>query len=98
MINRFMTKLNEWFAEPLGNTLPSDSAETELKHPRPFYERFKALTGQLRGRGDKREPDKRIDEFHPRGAAGRREVRGPRGVSKAVMPHPGSRVTSQKKK
>jgi hypothetical protein len=98
MINKLMTKLNEWFSEPLGNTLPSDSAETELKHPQPFYERFKALSGRMRGRGDKREPNQRIDEFHPRGAAGRREVRGPRGVSKALMPRPDHRVTSQKKK
>ncbi len=98
MIDKFMTKLNEWFSEPLGNTLPSDSAETELKHPWPIYERFKALSVRMRGRGDKREPIQRIDEFHPRGEAGRREVRGPRGISKAVMPRPGRRVTSQKKK
>jgi hypothetical protein len=91
MINKFMTKLSDWFN-------PSDSMDMDLKRPRPFYERFKALSGQIKGRGDKREPNKRIDEFHLRGAAGRREVRGPIGVSKAVMPSPGRRVTSQKKK
>src|SRR6185503_4637791 len=49
-----------------------------------------------RGRGDKREVVRRIDEFFPRGSAGRREVRGPRGTSKAVMPRTGSRTKNPK--
>ena len=97
-MKKFMTKINEWFKEPLGNTVSSDSAETDLQKPRPFYEKFKFLPEGLRGRGDKREPNKRIDEFHPRGEAGRREVRGSRSASKAVMPRPSGQVTSQKKK
>ena len=44
-----------------------------------------------RGRGDPREVTRRIEEFYPRGAAGRREARGPKGPHKAAMPHQGNR-------
>ena len=96
MINKLMTKLNQWFSEPLGNTLPSDSAETELKKPFKSFEESKLPTKATRGRGDKREVPNRIEEFHPRGAAGHREGRGPRGASKAVMPHQGNRSRNPK--
>jgi hypothetical protein len=75
MIDKLMSKLNQWFNEPLGNTLPFDFVETELKKPQSSFENLKARPGWMRGRGDKREPRKRIDEFHPRGAAGRRTTR-----------------------
>jgi hypothetical protein len=52
--------------------------------------------GGTRGRGDKREVTRRIDEFFPRGSAGRRESRGPRGSSKAAMPTRGSRTKNPK--
>jgi hypothetical protein len=97
MIDKLVSKINQWFNEPLGNTLPSDSAETELKRPQSFYENLKSQLSGTKGRGDKREPVKQIMEFHPRGAAGRREVRGPKGFSKAVMPRSGRRSTGAKK-
>jgi hypothetical protein len=39
------------------------------------FEDTKTQPGGRRGRGDKREVTKRIDEFFPRGAAGRRTAR-----------------------
>ena len=52
--------------------------------------------GGTRRRGDKREVVRRIDEFFPRGSAGHRESRGPRGASKAAMPRRGSRTKNPK--
>jgi hypothetical protein len=96
MIDKLISKISGWFNEPLGNTLPSDSTQTELKKPQSFYDNLKSQLNPVKGRGGKREPVKQIMEFHPRGAAGRREVRGPKGFSKAVMPRSG-RTTGPKK-
>jgi hypothetical protein len=49
-----------------------------------------------RGRGGKREIPRRIEEFYPRGAAGRHEARGPKGPNKAAMPHKGNRPRNPK--
>jgi hypothetical protein len=97
MIDKLVSKINRWFNEPLANTVPSDSAGTDFKKTLPFYENLKSKPNQTGGRGGKREPVKQILEFHPRGAAGRREVRGPKGFSKAVMPRSGRRTTGPKK-
>jgi hypothetical protein len=97
MIDKLVSKINQWFNEPLGNALPSDSTGTELKKPNSFYDNLKSRLDQTTGRSGQREPVKQIMEFHPRGAAGRREVRGPKGFSKAVMPHSGRRTTGPKK-
>jgi hypothetical protein len=97
MIDKLVSKINQWFNEPLTDKLQSDSAETDFKKPLPFYENLKSKPKQTDGRGGKREPVKQILEFHPRGAAGRREVRGPKGFSKAVMPRSSRRTTGPKK-
>src|SRR5579885_516207 len=97
MESRFMGKvrlmLNEWFSEPLGVPPVQDSTETELKKPAGTFEtdRFQANQRGGRGRGGPREVTHKVEEFYPRGSAGRRESHGPKGARKAVMPHKGNR-------
>jgi hypothetical protein len=92
IINQLKMKLNQWFSEPLGDVgIVTDSTQTELKKIYESFETPKFKPVPLRGRGDLMEIQHRIEEFHPRGAAGRREIRRPRGAQKAVMPHLGSR-------
>ena len=93
IVDLIKTKLNEWITEPVGDVgIVTDSAKTELKQPNKS---FKVPTPgkfikSTRGRGDKREIPHPIVEFHPLGAAGRREVRGPQSAHKATMPHKGN--------
>jgi hypothetical protein len=64
----------------------------------PSFENTPDQPSGRKGRGDKREVTKRIDEFFPRGAAGRREAHGPKSFSKTAMPRSGRRTTRQKTK
>jgi len=90
--DKLKTKLNEWFNEPVGDVgIVPDHPDTELKRPNKAFKAESDVAKATRGRGDKREAPLRIEEFYPRGAAGRREVRGPQGKHKAVMPRKGSR-------
>jgi len=93
LIGKVRLKLNEWFSEPLGAPWVPDSTGTELKKPEESFEASKpqAVRSGGRGRGDAREISKNITEFHPRGSAGHRQARGPKGTRKAVLPHKGSR-------
>lgn len=92
LVKKIKTKLNQWFNEPVGDVgIVSDSTETELKKPKKSFKASGSITKSTRGRGDKREVPRRVEEFYPRGAAGSREVRGPKGTHKAVMPHKGNR-------
>jgi len=68
-----------------------DSKVKQIKKPYKSLEPSKFQPKATRGRGDKRETPHRIEEFYPRGAAGRREARGPIGPRKAAMPHQGNR-------
>jgi hypothetical protein len=90
-IDMLKMKINQWFNEPLGVPRVTDSTETELKKPFESFETSKSQPKRGRGRGDKREVPHRIEEFYPRGAAGRREVHGSQGPHKAAMPHQGNR-------
>jgi hypothetical protein len=88
---KIKTKLNEWFNEPVGDVgIVQDKPDTELKKPKKVFKVEPIVTKAARGRGDKREVPHRIEAFHPRGAAGRREVHAPQGKHKAAMPHKGS--------
>ncbi|GEM_PF-1284428 len=92
LVKKIKTKLNEWFNEPVGDVgIVSDSAKTELKNPKKSFKDSASITKATRGRGDKREVPRHVEEFYARGAAGRREVRGPKGTHKAAMPHKGNR-------
>jgi len=64
---------------------PYESLETPRVQPNPSG-----------GRGGKKEISRRIDEFHPRGAAGRREVRSPLGARKNPLPRRGNRTKNPK--
>jgi hypothetical protein len=92
-IGKVRLKMNEWFSEPLGAPPVPDTTETELKNPQESFvtSQPQALRSGGRGRGDAREIQKNIVEFHPRGSAGHRQARGPSGPRKAAMPHKGSR-------
>ena len=91
MIGKWITRINGWFSEPFGDTgAVPDSPETGLKKSFEKFENSRPKSKRLWGRGDKQEIPRKIEEFYPRGAAGRREVRGPRGAQKAVMPHHGN--------
>ncbi|HTA77096.1 MAG TPA: hypothetical protein VK791_08060 [bacterium] len=91
-INPFKAKYIQWLSEPLGNLgVVLDSADTELNPPKKVVTEPRSKTKVTRGRGDKREVPRHVEEFHPRGAAGRREVRSPQHPHKAVMPHKGNR-------
>lgn len=91
LVGKVKAKVTQWFGEPLGAPRVPDSTKTELKKPFESFEIRKSARKTTRGRGDPREVPQRIEEFHPRGAAGRREARGPKGPRKAAMPHRGSR-------
>ncbi len=92
MTSKISKKANPWFTEPLGVLKVPDSAETELITPVETSRVSMYQTKRKKGRGDRREIPYRIEEFHPRDAAGRREVRGTTRPNKAVMPRRGSRT------
>lgn len=98
LMGKVRLKLNEWFSEPLGNPPVKDTTETELKKPAETFEtaKFQANRRGKRGRGGPREVTRKVEEFYPRGSAGRRESRGPRGPRKAVMPRKGNRSRNPK--
>jgi len=88
---KIKTKLTEWFNEPVGDVgIVSDNPDTELKRPKKGFKVEPVVTKATRGRGDKREVPRIVTEFHPRGAAGHRQARGPQAAHQAVMPHKGS--------
>jgi hypothetical protein len=92
LADQIKTKLNQWFNEPVGDVgIVSDSAKTELKQPKKSFKVLPPTAKATRGRGDKREVPRHVEEFYPRGAAGRREVKGTQGAHKAAMPHQGNR-------
>jgi hypothetical protein len=92
LADKIKTKLNQWFNEPVGDVgIVSDSAKIELKQPNKSFKVPAPAVKATRGRGDKREVPRHEEEFYPRGAAGRREMKGPQGVHKAAMPHKGNR-------
>ena len=91
LFNKVKLKLNEWFVEPIGEPPTPDNTSTELKKPSGSFGGERSRPDRAGGRGAKREPPPHITEFHPRGTAGRREVRGPRNPGKAVMSHKGNR-------
>ena len=97
MTNKLNPKLNQNSNKPSGNRKKSDMSEAEAELKKSYLN-TPTQPGGRRGRGDKREVTKRIDEFFPRGAAGRREAHGPKSFSKAVMPRSGRRTTRQKTK
>ncbi len=91
IFSRLSEKIGLWLNEPIGDAgIVADSTATELKKPQRSFQAARALPKGKRGRGSRPETTKPIREFHPRGAAGRREVRGPSGAHKAVMPHKGN--------
>ena len=53
---------------------------------------FRPQPKLVMGRGGKREIPRRIEEFHPRGSAGRREIHGLSGPRKNVLPRRGNRT------
>jgi|GEM_PF-4441094 len=78
--------LSGWDTPPpeirgLAYTAPSATMWREGRKPKP-----------VGGRGKKKGPTRRIDEFHPRGTAGRREVHAWKGVRKHALPHKGNRT------
>jgi len=91
MIYKLRMKANLWFNERVGAMPAAGSTETE-KRPLESFRTPESDPKRKRGRGDKREIPHRIEEFYPRGSAGRREARGPRGPRKAAMPHRGNRT------
>jgi hypothetical protein len=56
-----------------------------------FFDFLKPKPKPTAGRGGPQEVPRRIEKFYPRGAAGRREVRGTSAPHKAVMPRKGNR-------
>ncbi len=52
--------------------------------------------GPVGGRGGKKLSPHRIDEFHPRGAAGRRDIHGLTGPRKNALPNRGNRTKNPK--
>jgi hypothetical protein len=90
--DKLKRKLNEWFNEPVGDVgIVPDHPDTELKRPKKVFKTEAVVAKATRGRGDKREVPHTVTEFHPRGAAGHRQARGPQAAHKAVMPRKGSR-------
>ena len=92
IVGKVRLKLSEWFSDPLGRFKTGDAKEDGLKKPYEALEtsKFKPNNRAGRGRGDKRENPRKIEEFYPRGTAGRHESRGPSGPRKTAMPHKGN--------
>jgi hypothetical protein len=91
LAGKLKAKLNEWFNEPVGDVgIIANGPDAELKKTKKVFKVEPVALKTNRGRGDKREVPRHVEEFYSRGAAGRREVRGPKGKHKAVMPHKGS--------
>jgi hypothetical protein len=67
-----------------------------LKKPKKSFEGGKQDFVEKKSKSDLRLVPRRIEEFHPRGSAGRREARGPKGTHKAVMPNHGNRSKNPK--
>jgi hypothetical protein len=99
MIDKLMSKINQWFNEPLGDTgaVPNEE-DNELKKPGEAFKGRQYGSGPIpmENQADLKLVPRRIEEFHPRGSAGHREGRGPRGAHKANMPHQGNRSKNPK--
>ncbi len=96
MIDKLISKINQWFNEPVGDTgvVPGEK-DNELKRP---GESFKGSQyDPVQGQPNLRLVPRHEEEFYHRGSAGSKESRGPKGLSKAVMPRSGRRSTSPKK-
>ncbi|HXL73541.1 MAG TPA: hypothetical protein VN963_07960 [bacterium] len=97
MIDKLMSKINQWFNEPLGDTgAVPDEKDNELKKPKRSFGGTKQDFVEKKSQPDLRLVPRRIEEFHPRGSAGRREARGPKGSHKASMPNHGNRSKNPK--
>jgi hypothetical protein len=97
MINKLMSKINQWFNEPVGDTgAVPDEAANELEKKKKLFEGGKQDFVEKKSQSGLRLVPRRIDEFHPRGSAGRREASGPKGSHKAVMPNHGNRSKNPK--
>lgn len=96
MIDKLVSKINQWFNEPVGDTgAVPDEKDNELKRP---GESFKGSQyGPASSQPNLRLVPRHEEEFFHRGSAGRKESRGPKGFSKAVMPLSGRRTTRAKK-
>ncbi|HEY5039895.1 MAG TPA: hypothetical protein VIJ93_12555, partial [bacterium] len=68
-----------------------DPKETHLKEPCECFDLSTQKSELTGGRGAKQEAPHRIDEFHPRGAAGRREIHALKDPKKISPPHRGNR-------
>jgi hypothetical protein len=97
MIDKLMSKINQWFNEPVGKTgsVP-DEPDNELENPKRSYEGSKKDFVEKKSQPDLKLVPRRIEEFHPRGSAGRRESHGPNGSHKASMPNHGNRSKNPK--
>ena len=90
-VKKEKSKLAQWFSQPVPS--PGAASKKTLT-PKPYGPSTSSSYQPKgsRGRGDQEKAPHRIDEFYPRGSAGHREGRGPRGVAKAVMPRRGNRT------
>jgi hypothetical protein len=97
MIDKLISKINQWFNEPVGDTgVVPDEKDNELKRPEKSFEEPKYGGVPMKTQADLKLVPRRIEEFHPRGSAGRRESHGPSGPHKANMPHQGNRSRNPK--
>jgi len=88
--------------EPRLPRKPEVKTPTVDPKPAPFKKSYELLDptrfqlGQVGGRGGKKPSPHRIEEFYPRGAAGRREIHGLTGTRKNVLPNHGNRTKNPK--
>ena len=83
-------KASQGVQRPIGSVAtPSQKSFESTKNTKSVPNRFG-------GREGKKEVPHRIDEFHPRGSAGRREVSGLKGARKLVLPTQGRRTKNPK--
>jgi hypothetical protein len=96
MIDKLISKLNQWFNEPVGDTgVVPDEKDNELKRPGKAFEG--PQYGPVQSQPNLRLVPRHEEEFYHRGSAGHQESRGPKGFSKAVMPRSGRRSIGPKK-
>jgi hypothetical protein len=91
LIDNFRWKVLHWFDDPLGEISALEPKETHLKETCECFDLSRTEPRSNGGRGAKQVAPHRIDEFHPRGAAGRREIHGLKGPRKVSLPHRGNR-------
>ncbi len=98
MIKKMMSKIDQWFNEPIGNAVEEETSEVELKERLESFEApFSSYPRASKKIDFLKFVPKQIRRFYPRGTAGHREGHGSVAAHKANMPNHGNRTNNPNK-